>query len=305
MATAVAADSPARAVQSEIDVLQADLHRNVGRLVVGGNVKKNVHYEARHAVISQAIADGKLPRTFWADAIIAVLETPGADAAADGRLLGTYDVALLREYLKDMKVTYTEVGVRVTLVFAPNPFFEETELWGEERQLDKGERKDKGEEDDGDNDDDDDDDVCCFSGITWKPGHGPDLDEEENDDEGHHKANNNNNNTNKDKDAEDGGRKRERSETSTRGWSFLDVFSAMLPHPEEDEELDEEDDDELADAVERWEAEMDDRKDLLMTLVEEVWMNPVAALTKGKGSKKGDAGEAVESGSAAKRAKTE
>ncbi|ESL08526.1 hypothetical protein TRSC58_03770 [Trypanosoma rangeli SC58] len=278
MTAAVATGALARELQAEIDVLQAELHKRVRKIVVEGNLKRNLHYTVRHELIAKAIASGELPRTFWADAIIEALETSEEAGSERGRLLGTYDAALLRDHLRDMRVEYTGAGVRVTLEFAPNPFFEETVLWGEDRHYaggddegDVGKEKEDNcegkhkDDNDGRDDEDDVDDICRFSGVTWKPGHGP---EDDSDDD------------NADATKRSAGLKRERSPPTTRGWSFLEVFSKMLPHPEDDEAFDEAEEDELADAVENWESEMEDRRDLLLTLVEDVWRDPVAALTR-------------------------
>ncbi|RNE97043.1 putative nucleosome assembly protein [Trypanosoma rangeli] len=280
MTASVATGTLARELQAQIDVLQAELHKCVRKIVIGGNLRRNLHYTARHELIVKAIASGELPRTFWADAIIVALETTEEAGSEGGRLLGTYDAALLREHLRDMRVEYTEAGMRVTLEFAPNPFFEETVLWGEDRHYavdnDEGEvDKEKEDNCEGKHKDDNDvrddegdvDDVCRFSGVTWKPGHGPeDVSDGDNADA--------------DTTKRGAGLKRERSPLTTRGWSFLEVFSKMLPHPEDDEAFDDADEDELADAVENWESEMEDRRDLLLTLVEDVWRDPVAAFTR-------------------------
>lgn len=294
MTGAATTDSPARSAQTQIDVLQAELNNRVKQLVVGSNLQKNDHYMVRHDVIMKAIQAGQLPRTFWADAIIAVLETPEGVEEKEGRLLGSYDAALLRDYLQEMRVKYTEEGVRVTLLFSPNPFFEETELWGEDRCYAAVDSDGDDDKEDNDEEDNADDEVCHFSGITWKPGHGPEGDDDDNEDDRNNHSNGHGNT----------GRKRERSPSGTRGWTFLDVFSKMPPHPEEDDLFDEEDEDELADAVESWEAEMEDRRDLLLTLVEDVWADPVAAIAAGQ--KNAADGEGADGGKqAAQKAKTE
>ncbi|KAH9601126.1 hypothetical protein LSM04_002538 [Trypanosoma melophagium] len=334
MSCTVAADSPARTLQSQIDVLQRELYEGVTKLFADGNVKKNTYYTDRHKVITEAIRNGQLPRTFWADAIIAALQTPepltdnnnnndNNENDMNDRLIGPYDAQLLREYLEDMRVVYTDVGVRVVLQFKPNPFFEETELWGEEQQhgavkchshgddcgCEKKEENNNSNDDnngnnnkDGEEEEDErDDGNCYFSGITWKPGHGPIMDDDDD--------NNNDNNSNN----KDGERKRPRTSTDaastpTRGWSFLDVFSKMLPHPADDEafdEEDEEDDEDFEEAVEKWETEMEDRRELLMLLVEDVWMDPVAAYTKGKKNGMKTATTTEESDPAAQRVRTE
>ncbi|EKG01647.1 hypothetical protein TCSYLVIO_007348 [Trypanosoma cruzi] len=307
MAAVGTKDALAREIQTRIDLLQAELHKHVKNVVVAGNLKRNAHYTARQEIITKAIESGELPRTFWADAIVAALETPEVAEGNEGRLLGNYDAALLREYLQEVKVEYTEAGVKVMLTFAPNPFFQETVLWGEERHYAGDEEEEEGKGKDSDNetknknndkDEDDDadndaDDVCRFSGITWKPGHGP-----EDDGNDHHSGGGGN--AGMDKGRNGTSRKRERSPATTQGWSFLDVFSKMLPHPEEDEAFDEADDDELADAVENWESEMEDRRDLLLTLVEDVWLDPIAALMRKRAEERDGS-----SGPRLKRMKTE
>ncbi|KAF8280556.1 hypothetical protein TcYC6_0001710 [Trypanosoma cruzi] len=72
MAAVGTKDALAREIQTQIDLLQAELHKHVKDVVVAGNLKRNAHYPARHEIITKAIESGELPRTFWADAIIAL-----------------------------------------------------------------------------------------------------------------------------------------------------------------------------------------------------------------------------------------
>ncbi|KAF8285362.1 putative nucleosome assembly protein (NAP) [Trypanosoma cruzi] len=190
MAAVGTKDALAREIQTRIDLLQAELHKHVKNVVVAGNLKRNAHYTARQEIITKAIESGELPRTFWADAIVAALETPEVAEGNEGRLLGNYDAALLREYLQEVKVEYTEAGVKVMLTFAPNPFFQETVWWGGSRHY-AGDEEEKREKEKT---------VimrpktrtttrtkmmmlimmrmtfAASPGITWKPGHGPEDD---------------------------------------------------------------------------------------------------------------------------------
>ena len=105
----------------------------------------------------------------------------------------------------------------------------------------------------------DNDGDFTFSGVTWKEGKGPREDDD--DDEAPSKP----------------GEKRPRADDG-RGPSIFEVFSIMPPHPDEDDEMDEEDDDEFEDAVEQWEEDMDDRREVLSCLVGEVWADPARVL---------------------------
>lgn len=100
-----------------------------------------------------------------------------------------------------------------------------------------------------------------FSGVSWKNGKGPLTEEEE-------------------EAAEKSGSKRGRDD---RGPSLFEVFSELAPHPEEDEELEEEDDEEIEELVEEWEEDVEDRKEVLSCLVEEVWADPAHILAHAAG----------------------
>ncbi|KAG5480768.1 hypothetical protein CUR178_05903 [Leishmania enriettii] len=253
----------AKEIQAKLDRLQQEMHANVEACDLKFNKEKNVIFAARRAVIAELIAKKELPHNFWALALIALLQMKDRESTTTPHFLGPYDELLLKTYLEDIEVLYTEKGHRITLRFKPNPFFEETELWAEsiERLSDEADEEDDappGEE------------SWSFSGVTWKGGHGPQLDDEE---------------TEKENDAPGSKRPHPSSEgldastsSSTQGPSVLEVFSEMPPHPEEDEEMDEEDDDAVADAIEEWESEMDDRKLLLRMVELFVHHNPISAL---------------------------
>jgi hypothetical protein len=98
-----------------------------------------------------------------------------------------------------------------------------------------------------------------FSGITWKDGKGPLTEEEE------------------EQASAKTGAKRERDD---RGPSLFEVFAEMAPHPEEDEELEEEDDEEIEELVGEWEEDLEDRKEVLGCLVDEIWADPASVLAK-------------------------
>ncbi|KAG8343936.1 hypothetical protein ERJ75_000886200 [Trypanosoma vivax] len=291
----VAADSPVWAIQEQIRELQYEMHKNLSDLTIQSNIKKNEHYATRHEVVTRGIRDGLLPRTFWADAVIASIDLADKqsnfDVAKDGdkcQTLGPYDVPLLRNYLEDMKVTFTEKGTRLSLHFAANPFFEEPELWAE---VTRGPQRDtdvatEGFEDHGDKDDhsvdSSEDDLFVFSGITWKPGHGP-LDDES--------------------DGDEDDKIQQQTEEVTRGWSFLDMFSDMPPPPEV-EEFEGVDTSEFLRESDDWQMEADDREQMFRLLVEEVWANPLAVLLDGGRDGKPEESEG-QSGPLEKRARTE
>ncbi|CAG9573203.1 conserved hypothetical protein [Leishmania major strain Friedlin] len=253
----------AKEIQSKLDSLQQEMHAKVEACDVKYSKEKNAIFAARRAVIAELIAKKEMPANFWALALIALLQMKDRESTTTPHFLGPYDEELLKTYLEDIEVLYTEKGHRITLRFKPNPFFEETELWAQASEIMNHEA---GEEDEMPPAEE----SWGFSGVTWKDGHGPQLDEDE-------------------EEEEDGapGKKRPHPSSGgldasasslTQGPSVLEVFSEMPPHPEEDEEMDEEDDDAVADAIEEWEEEMADRKMLLRMVELFVHYNPVSAL---------------------------
>lgn len=108
----------------------------------------------------------------------------------------------------------------------------------------------------------DNDGDFIFSGLTWKAGKGPLHEDEE------------------ETPSSKPGEKRPR-ENENRGPSLFEVFETMPPHPDEDEEMDEEDEDDFEDAVEQWEEEINDRREVLNCLVGEVWADPARVMTMG------------------------
>ncbi|KAG5506495.1 hypothetical protein JKF63_05998 [Porcisia hertigi] len=285
----------AKEIQEKLDNLQQEMHAKVEACDLKYSKEKNDIFAARREAIAGLIAKKELPSNFWALALIALLQKKDHESATTPHFLGPYDETLLNAYLEDLEVKYTNKGHRITLRFKPNPFFEETELWAEAMDT-LGEECDEEEEEETPPVEE----AWKFSGVTWKDGHGPQLDddEEEEDEEDDH---------------EDGASAKKRPRTSNgasaastsssvQGPSVLEVFSEMPPHPEEDEEMDEEDDDAVADAIEEWETEMDDRKMLLRMMELFVHHDPVSALR--------DAGAATASASngeeaAVKRVKVE
>lgn len=297
----------AQAIQQDIDALQQELHDQVLASDADFNQRKNEIYAERRAHIAELIKSNKLSSDMWARSIIAMLTVRDKENPYVPRFLGPYDETLLREYLADMNVDYTRTGYKITLSFRENPYFAESELWAEcvEELSAKESKKDGPREslDDGvalngagshgENDDENElmDEMWTFSGVTWKDGHGPEMpdvddssDSDEDDDakdEGNSRAH----------DTVSDNRKRQREEVDnangersrTRGPSMLEVFSVMPPHPELDEELAEEDEDDLAEAVDGWEDEMQDRKTLLDMLAEDVFADPLRIIASSAG----------------------
>lgn len=144
------------------------------------------------------------------------------------------------ESLEAFDVRYTATGFRLTMRFGPNDYFVEKELWAED--------------DDGD---------LSFSGITWKEGKGPAPEAEEGDEE--------------EEEGEEDKNKRLRDD---HGPSLFEVFEKMGPHPEEDDQLLEEveEEEDLDEIIAEYEEEEHDRHDVLQCLVEEVWEKPVDCL---------------------------
>ncbi|KAG5480047.1 hypothetical protein LSCM1_06469 [Leishmania martiniquensis] len=279
----------AKEIQARLDNLQQEMHAKVEACDLKHSKEKNSIFAARRATIAALIAEKELPANFWALALIALLRMKDMESATTPHFLGPYDELLLKTYLEDIEVVYTEKGHRITLRFKPNPFFEESELWAEsvERLSDETDEEDEappGEE------------SWEFSGVTWKDGHGPQLDGEEEEAEGENGAPG----SKRPHPSSDG--MTASASSSTQGPSVLEVFSEMPPHPEDDAEMDEEDDDAIADAIEEWESEMDDRKLLLRMIELFVHYNPVSALRDGGAALAGAGnGEAA----AAKKAKVE
>jgi hypothetical protein len=282
----------AQAIQDKLDDLQQEMHAKVEACDVKHNKAKNAVFAARRATIADLIAKKEAPANFWALALIHLLRQKDRESTTMPHFLGPYDEQLLKDYLEEIRVEYTDKGHKITLAFKPNPFFEETELWAEavvgmpEDEEDEEDMPPVEEE-------------WEFSGVTWKEGHGPRVedDDEEEDEEG----------------GDAPGHKRPHaggssgsgaasSSSSLHGPSVLEVFSEMPPHPEDDEELDEEDDDVLADALEEWEAEMDDRKMLLRLMELYIHHDPVQAIQEAAAA---EAANGADGEAAAKKAKTE
>ncbi|KPA75245.1 hypothetical protein ABB37_08552 [Leptomonas pyrrhocoris] len=287
----------AKAIQDKLDELQQEMHAKVEACDVKFNTAKNAVFAARRETIADLIAKKQVPANFWALALIRLLQLKDRESTTMPHFLGPYDEELLKTYLEEIRVEYNEKGHKITLHFKPNPFFEETQLWAEAVEVMDAE-------------DEDEEDLppveesWSFSGVTWKEGHGPRIaDEDDEDDE--------------EGDSEDDapGKKRTHaaaapaagastasSADAMHGPSVLEVFTEMPPHPEEDEELDEEDDDVMADAIEDWEAEMDDRKMLLRLIELYIHHNPVEAIQEAAAAAEANGADGE---TAAKKAKTE
>ncbi|KPI88164.1 hypothetical protein ABL78_2741 [Leptomonas seymouri] len=283
----------AKTIQDKLDDLQQEMHAKVAACDAKYNKEKNAVFAARRATIADLIAKKEIPANFWALALIRLLQLKDRESTTMPHFLGPYDEQLLQTYLEEVSVEYNERGHRITLHFKPNPFFEETELWAEAVEA--------VEEDEEDEEDlPPVEESWGFSGVSWKAGHGPrmdDDDEEASEDEalGKKRAHAGGSSAN-------GAACASSSADAMHGPSVLEVFTEMPPHPEEDEELDEEDDDVVADAMEEWEAEMDDRKMLLRLIELYIHHNPVEAIQEAAAAAKADS---VDGEAAAKRAKAE
>lgn len=310
----------ARALQDKLDHLQEELASKVQAADGEFHKKKNAIFAARRETIATLVKEGKLPRTFWADAVVAALELQDKQEQDVPHFLGPYDAHLLQTYLEDFEGAYTEHGYKLTLRFAPNPFFTETELSAEAIEHPPHAHHASGGEggsaSDGESSKEDDDDdhgeQWVFSGVTWQPGHGPqqappnedeeDEEEDEEDEAGDAVA-----------AAGAAGKKRPREESAstaasgmpapsgqptaaqgeasassagaaagtaitTEGPSMLDVFSFMLPHPDDDDDLADEPDDVVEEAVEDWEEEMRDRRLLVQYLFTKCFQDPLGVM---------------------------
>lgn len=313
-------------IQEKLNALQQELHKS---LVSTDEKLKEAQaklFEEREKLIQEWTKQGGASSSsvsFWAQAIISGLELYDKESDENVHFLGPYDVELLSKYLLSMKVEFSPHSQKLILEFKENPFFEETSLWAElhyalekEKETEKEEMKasrkaattkesqSEDDEDDEEEEDEEDEDQWTFSGITWKPGHGPEEEEDE------------------DESQEDAGKKkraRTEEESKVRGPSMLGVFSIMPPHPNNDQEfldmLEEEfkDEDidqaemaaaeELEDAIQSWESEMDHRDQLLSLLVDDIYVNPVEAILAGKGE--GSESDEVEEGPSTKKSKPE
>ncbi|KAK7198824.1 Nucleosome assembly protein (NAP) [Novymonas esmeraldas] len=281
----------AQTIQAKLNELNNKQHREIDASDAKFNLEKNAIFAARRAVIADLIKSGELPSNFWALAFLSLLKTKSDESPTMPHFLGAYDEALLKAHLVDMEVEYTEQGHRITLRFTPNPFFEETELWAE-LQKSEVDAEEDAEEDGSGAELTPLMEVCVFSGITWKDGHGP-LPYDHSD---HSDDSDDDNDDDDDEGAEDNGvgappgTKRPRpadasaaAPSATQGSSVLEVFSEMPPHPDDetDEETSGEDEDFgncTAEAVEEWEAEMEDRKTLLRLMEEFIHYDPVSSI---------------------------
>lgn len=261
----------AESVQDKIDALQKALHAAIAASDFDFDQKRAAIISERDAAVREMIANKDLPENFWATAVVSFLTLRDKESDTMTHFLGPYDEELLKGYLKDVHVTFTPKGFRLTMAFRENPFFEETELWAEIKRVSAKEEAEDAKSDDAD---DIEDEGFEFSGITWKPGHGPadddDEEDEESDEEGDH--------PHAKKTGQKHAREGESERSKTQGPTMLEVFSSMAPFPEDDEELDDLDDDEMADAVDEWESELNDRKLLLALLAEEMLVSPHTAI---------------------------
>jgi len=277
-------------LQEQLDALQKKMHAEVEACDASANKQKNVVFAARRAAINKFIANGDLPTTFWADAVINALRCEATASDFTPNYLGPYDEALLKTFLQDVSVQYTESGHKITLFFSENPYFEEKELWAECVDVLHADGEAQAEEDM-----DDGSERWVFSGVAWKAGYGPPSDSEEDSDE-----------EMEEDEAEDAEVKKKRRVESTsarearlrqqkrgregerdgkdispvKGPSVVEVFGFMPPHPEEDELMEEEEDDVVAEAASEWEEEMEDRKLLLRMLEFRVHHDPLTAVMK-------------------------
>lgn len=313
--------SNALEIQEKLNALQRELHE---ALILNDENLKQAQakiFDEREKVIQQwtksecrsspgSSSEGSsLSMNFWAKAIISALELYDKESPENIHFLGPYDAELLTKYLVSMKLNFLPHSQKLLLNFKENPFFEETVLWAElhypleepepeKKVKHKTQESNKSQsEEEEEEEDDDDEEHWTFSGVTWKPGYGPQDEEEDEEEEDAEKQ-------------EKSGSKRKRDESSEKsspskensvvGPSMLGVFSVMPPHPNNDpeflekleEELKEEDmdeeeaeaamEEELAEAVDSWESEMDHREQLLSLLIEDIYTNPVEAILVGK-----------------------
>lgn len=264
-------------VQDQIDALQRKLHAAIAESDYSFDEKRAAVLAERDAAVRSMIANGELSEDFWGTAVVSFLTLRHKENEAVSPFIGPYDAHLLKKYLLDVNVTFMPKGFLLTMKFRENPFFEETELSAEVKRVSTKEDDDQPQQDGAaeTSEDDVEDEGMAFSGITWKPGHGPTDNDEEAEEDGEGKGN---------KKRAREGEEPEKQATAdgdggvTRGPSMLDVFSKMSPHPEDDEGLDDLDEDELAEAIDEWEGEIDDRKLLLSLLAEEMLMSPHAAI---------------------------
>lgn len=271
--------------------------------------------------VSQGSSSSSSPMSFWAKAIISGLKLYDKEDEENVHFLGPYDEDLLSKYLLSMKVTFSPHSKKLILEFKENPFFEETTLWAElhyplEKNKQEGkeggaattttqpaESKSDSQSEQSDEEEEEDEGQWTFSGITWKPGHGPEEEED----------------TEKREVGETKKRVRSEEEAAVVGPSMLARFSEMPPHPNNDqdfldmleEEFKDENDpeqaemaaaEELEDAIQSWESEMDDREQLLSLLIEDIYSNPVEAILADNEEDEKDGEGEVE---ALKKAKTE
>ncbi|CCW66388.1 unnamed protein product [Phytomonas sp. Hart1] len=273
--------------QAQIDQLQQKLHDEVESSNVAFDLKKNSIFESRNNAIISLITSKDLPEAFWATTLVTLLKLRANTEETFPHFMGPYDEELLTKYLKDIKVSYTEKGHRISLFFLANPYFKETELWAEVLDVMTPGSSDMLHSD-AEEEEEEWEEKINFSGITWNPGHGPEGDDEKSQDSEHEEVEPKcatENATHKKRTHEnptvDNPPSGNNHSGEKQGPSVLEVFSLMPPSPEEDSELCSEDDDEdaLIEAVNEWEDEMEDRKLLLSTMTE-AYYNPIAIWTK-------------------------
>lgn len=303
-------------IQEKLNALQQELHE---ALLSNDEKLKQAQakiFDEREKMIQQwsksechssphSSSDGSsLPMNFWAKAIISALELYDKESEENIHFLGPYDAELLTKYLVSMKVEFLPHSQKVILNFKENPFFEETVLWAElhypleetvpEKKVKHNSREtNDSQSEEEEEKDEEDEEHWTFSGVTWKPGYGPQDEEEDEEEEDAEKQEKSGSKRKRDESSE---KPSTTKETSVVGPSMLAVFSTMPPHPSSDpeflekleeeykeEDMDEEDaeaamEEELAEAVDSWEGEMNHREQLLSLLIEDIYTNPVEAI---------------------------
>lgn len=248
-------------IQAKIDAVQVRLGTAMAEMRRVAADRLNAFYAARAVTLSS-----KAPKTFWA--LVLRSHTQLVD-----ELFGTYDDRIL-DHLEDMSVTYAGDSSRVTLKFRPNPFFGDAALWAE------GDLSDTEK-------------PLTFSGVHWKPKHGPYTEEEE---EARDKAQNASPAKPGDKRARDAPASGSDAtgDERDRGDSFFAFFEDNVgprPEPNEDDLSDDDDaNSSLAEAQDNYDEEMGNRRQVFEALINEVWTEPAAVVAGqlGEGSDEGD-----------------
>ena len=255
------------AVQQKINDLHMKQLDETRKLALECNVKKNAAFAERTKALKE-----KGPKDFW-------FKVFSAHPDFKSELMGEYDDQIFRS-LENFEVTMNPDGVTITMTFGPNDYFSNTTLTYQEIEQ-------PGQEI-----------VLKTSGVNWKPGKGPLVEEQQKPAE---KSSNPwvlPSSTTSDNNNKESGQRREREEEG-RGISFFSFFETVPPMPEkpaasgaatgadgaaqDDDYFDDEgfgDNESYLSDLDAYDEMIDERREIARCICDEIWDNPAEYIKK-------------------------